>query len=469
METAARRARVTTAGLFLWALARIAWAQPDADDHPWPSFRGDGALGHAPSLNLPQVWDAASGENIRWQRRIPGLAHSSPIVWGHRLFLTSAISSRDGATFRPGLYGDGDASADDSVHRWALYAFDKRNGELLWEGIAHEGKPREKRHIKATYADATPATDGRFVAAFFGSQGLYVYTVEGDLVWQQDLGRLDVGAYDVPSYEWGPSSSPILFEGKVIVQCDTQEESFLAAFDVESGREIWRVARDELPSWGTPTVARTELGMELVTNGSNFIRAYDPDTGRELWRLGGSSKITAPTPIWTARLIFVTSGRAPERPIFAIRAGSRGDLSLPTGRTSSESIAWSRVRRGAYMPTPIITGGILYVLENQGIFSAYSANDGTEIYRERLAHGGLGFSASPVTADQRLYLSSEGGEIFVIRTGKEFEILARNDMGEPLMATPALSEDTMYVRGRDHLFAIGQSTQRGRDRIPVSR
>ena len=229
------------------------------EPYAWPSFRGRGALGVAESLDLPVGWNVDTSENIRWRRPIPGLAHSSPIVWGEQLFLTSAINSRDDATFRPGLYGDGDASTDDSVHRWVVYAIDRASGDLRWERVAYEGEPRDKRHIKATYANATPATDGHFVAAFFGSQGLYVFTVDGQPLWHKDLGRLDVGAYDLPSYEWGPASSPIIFEGKVVVQCDTQRESFIAAFDVESGRELWRTARDELPSWGTPTVAETRF------------------------------------------------------------------------------------------------------------------------------------------------------------------------------------------------------------------
>lgn len=422
----------------------------------WPSFRGEFASGVADGQNLPDHWDGDSLQNIKWKTRIPGLAHSSPVIWGKKLFVTSAISSRENASFRHGLYGDGDASQDLSRHRWLLYCVDKSTGEILWERTAYEGTPKEKRHIKATYANSTPATDGRFVAAFFGSHGLYVYDLEGKLVWQKDLGRLNAGAYDVPDYEWGTASSPIIYQDMVIVQCDTQGEDFILACDIRSGETVWQTRRNELPSWGTPTIYSGKDRVELVTNASNYIRGYDPHTGQELWRLGGSSRITAPTPVFSNGLIIVASGRHPERPIFAIRAGAHGDITLQKNQTSNEFIAWSKVRRGPYMPTPIIYRGLLYTLLNQGILDCYQLRTGKEIYRQRIRHRGGGFSASPVAADGKLYLPSEDGDIFVVRTGPRFQLIARNAMGERLMATPALSEGRMYVRAEKHLFAIGQ-------------
>ncbi len=295
----------------------------------WPSFRGPQASGVVEGQNLPDQWDARNGENTLWRTPIPGLAHSSPIVWDHRIFLTSAISTDTKAGFRRGQYGDGDASNDLSRHKWMVYAIDKRNGKILWERVAHEGEPVDKRHIKSTYASSTPATDGRVVVASFGSQGVHAYDVDGRFLWRVDLGRLDLGAYDIPTFEWGPASSPIIWNGLVILQCDTQADSFLLALNAETGETVWKTERDELPSWGTPTVAMTPAGPELVTNAANFIRGYDPRSGKELWRLGGSSKITAPTPIFGGGLFVVASGRAPEAPIFAVRPGARGDVTLP--------------------------------------------------------------------------------------------------------------------------------------------
>ena len=418
----------------------------------WPSFRGPSASGVAPDgQNLPLNWNAESGEGILFKVPIPGLAHSSPIIWGERIFLTTAVSGAAGeASFKPGLYGSGDASADRSEHEWKILCLDKSTGKTLWSKTAVRGKPIDKRHVKATYANSTPATDGKHVVAFFGSQGLFAYTVDGEFLWKRDLGRLDVGAYDLPSYEWGTASSPIIFEGRVIVQCDTQGDSFVVAFDVETGKEIWRTEREgELPSWGTPTVFPGTDRAELITNGSNFIRGYDPATGKELWRLGGSSKITAPTPIFSENLIVVTSGRAPERPIFVIKPGA-------TGEVGPDHLAWSKNRRGPYMPTPIIVDGKLYVINNDGPFACYDLKTGQEHFYLRVPHRGDGFSASPVAADGKIYLSGEAGNVFVIEAGVEFKLLATNPVGEPLMATPAISDGVIFFRGARHLFAVGK-------------
>ena len=423
----------------------------------WPSFRGPNATGIADGSDLPERWDAKTKDNVLWRSAIPGLAHSSPVIWGDRIFLTTAISGRDNATFKPGLYGDGDASDDMSAHKWMLYAVDKRTGAIAWERVAATGQPRNKRHIKSTYASASPATDGRIVVAWFGSQGVFAFDVNGKPLWQLDLGRVDMGAYDIPSYEWGPASSPIIWNGLVILQVDTQADSFLLALDAATGKTVWKTERDEIPSWGTPTVVRTTAGDELVTNASNFIRGYDPRTGKELWRLGGSSKITAPTPVAADDLIVVASGRGPERPIFAVRPGSHGDLTLQKDQTSNAAVVWSKTGRGSYMPTPLAYEGILYVLGNNGVFDAYDLKTGAEIYRQRLEPVGSGFSASPVAADGRIYLPSEDGEIIVIAAGREFRKIAVNSMGELIMATPAISDGVMYVRSASSLFAIGKS------------
>ena len=422
----------------------------------WPSFRGPAASGVADGQSLPDRWDAASGQNILWRTAIPGLAHSSPIVWGDRIFVTTAVSSRANATFKPGLYGDGDASDDRSRHKWIVMALDARSGKVVWERVAHEGEPLNKRHIKSTYASATPATDGRIVVAFFGSQGIHAFDVNGTPLWKVDIGRLDIGAYDIPTFEWGPASSPIIWNDLVIVQCDTQADSFVLALNAATGRVVWKTDRDELPSWGTPTVVSTASGPELLTNGAKFVRGYDPRTGQELWRVGGSSKITAPTPILADGLFVIASGRAPERPIFVVRPGSRGDLTPKTNEAKGTGLAWSKTGRGPYMPTPLAYKGILYVLNNSGLFDAYEVTSGTEIYRQRLPDVGNGFSASPVAADDKIYLSTEDGDIIVVSAGPKFEHVATNKMGELLMATPALSNGVMYVRTVSSLFAIGR-------------
>jgi outer membrane protein assembly factor BamB len=422
----------------------------------WPSFRGTQAAGIAEGQNLPDTWDGKTGENILWRTDIEGLAHSSPVVWGNTVFVTTAVSSEPDATFKPGLYGDGDASQDRSKHQWKIIALDKKTGAVRWQRVAVEAVPVDKRHIKSTYASGTPATNGRIVVAGFGSMGLHAFDVAGNFLWKVEYGRIDLGAYDLPSVEWGPASSPIIWNDLVIIQIDTHADSFLLAVRADTGETVWKTDREEIPSWGTPTVATTPAGPVLVTNASNFVRGYDPRTGKELWRIGKSSKITAPTPIYADGLFVIASGRAPERPIFVVRADARGDLTLPAGETSNAGVAWSKNARGPYMPTPIIYKGVLYVLANTGLFDAIELQTGKDVYRQRLEKVGNGFSASPVAADGKIYLANEDGEILVVTAGPTFSQIAINSMGELVMATPALSEGVMYVRSATGLFAIGR-------------
>jgi outer membrane protein assembly factor BamB len=426
----------------------------------WPQFRGPAASGRGDGAGLPDTWSAVDGRGIAWKTRIPGLAHSSPIAWGDRVFVTTAISSRPDATFKPGLYGEPTASEDRTVHKWNLIALDARSGKVLWERTAYEGVPREKRHVKATYANATPATDGRYVVAFFGSQGVYAYDLDGNLKWKRDLGRLDAGAYDVPDYEWGTASSPVLYKDLVFVQADQQKGSFLTALRLSDGATAWKVDRDELPSWATPTVYTGGARPELVTNSPKFIRGYDPDTGAELWRLGRSSNITAPTPVFDKDLIVVMSGRRPNAPIFVVKAGARGDITLPERATSGGPVVWTRENAGSYMPTPVVHDGRLYVLKNQGILTAWDVKTGQQLYEQRLSGVTSGFSASPVVADGKLYLPSEDGDVLVVRAGPKFELIATNPMGQPLMATPAITGGLLLVRGERDLFAVGSVRRR---------
>lgn len=422
----------------------------------WPSFRGENALGVADKAFPPTTWDAGSSKNIRWKTAIPGLAHSSPVVWGDRLFITTAVGHDPNPVFRHGLYGDVDSAKDLVEHEWKLYCLDKNTGQILWERTAHRGVPKIKRHIKNTHASSTPVTDGKHVAAFFGSEGLYCYDFDGKLLWKQDLGVLDAGWFYDPDYQWGTASSPIIFDNLVIIQCDSQKNSFIAAFDLKTGRQVWRTAREEIPSWGTPTVFRHGPLVELVTNGSRFIRGYDPKTGQELWRLANSSEITAPTPFFAQDLIFFTAGYRPNRPIYAIRPGARGDISLKSNESVNEYVAWSRMQGGPYMPTPIVYGDYLYTCANHGVLTCYNAATGEQIYQQRIGDRGGAYSASPVAADGKLYFTSEDGEIFVVKAGAKYELLSVNPLNEVCMATPAISQGMIFIRTRNHIVGIGE-------------
>jgi outer membrane protein assembly factor BamB len=334
-----------------------------------------------------------------------------------------------------------------------VYALDKQTGKIIWERVAHEGVPRTKRHPKNSQASSTPATDGRHVVAFFGSEGLYAYDWEGKLLWKKDLGIMNAGWFYDPDYEWGVASSPIIYRNMVIVQCDIQQDSFIAAFDIDSGNQVWRTGRDEIPSWGTPTVYEGNGRAELVAHATKFIRAYDPMTGRELWRLGPNSEVTAPTPFAAHDLIFVTNGYRGIQPIYAIKPGGTGDISLQGDATSGGNIAWSTKRGGPYMPTPLVYGDLFYTTNNSGILTVYRAATGERVYQQRIGKGGA-YSASVVASDGKIYFTSEDGDIFVVRAGPQFELLGQNTMGEVLMATPAISDGILFVRGLKHLYAI---------------
>jgi outer membrane protein assembly factor BamB len=423
----------------------------------WPQFRGPAASGVVEGQPAAVNWNTAKAVNVRWKTAVPGLAHSSPVVWGNKIFVTTAITSAAKDETRYGLYGDVAPVKNDPKHTWKVYAIDKRTGKVLWERIAYEGIPKVKRHPKSTHADSSPATDGKYLIAMFGSHGLYAYDLNGKLLWKQDLGILDAGWFYDPDYQWEYGSSPIIYRDLVIVQADLQKDSFIAAYNIKNGKLVWKTPREEISGWGTPTVFEGKTRAELITNGTKAIRGYDPRTGKELWRLTPNSEVTTPTPIVAHDLIYVTSGYRPIQPIYAIRLGANGDITLKDGKDKSDAIAWSKTRGGPYMPTPIVYGDIFYTLSNQGVVTAYNAKTGERIYQERLGGKGGAFTASPVASDGKIFLSSEDGDIFVVKAGPKYELLATNAVGEVMMATPAISEGLVIVRGVNHLFAFGEA------------
>jgi len=326
----------------------------------WPQFRGPGAAGVVEGRAAAVNWNVEKSQNTLWKTAIPGLGHSSPVVWGNKVFVTTAITSSPKDETRYGLYGDVAPVKDDPKHTWKVYALDKQTGKILWEQTAYEGLPKVKRHPKSTHSDSTPATDGKYLVVLFGSHGLYAYNLSGKLLWKQDLGVLDSGWFYDADYQWEHGSSPIIFRDLVIVQADVQKDSFIAAYNLKSGKLVWKTPREEISSWGTPTIYEGKTRAELITNGSKAIRGYDPATGKLLWWLTPNSEVTTPTPFVAHDLIFVTSGYAPIQPIYAIKPGAVGDISLKDGKDTNTSIAWSKQRGGPYMPTPVVFGDQLY-------------------------------------------------------------------------------------------------------------
>ncbi len=420
----------------------------------WPSFRGPYASGNADGQHPPVTWDAKAGTNVRWKTPIPGLGHSCPIIWEDRVFVTTAISGNPEQKVRIGNYGDVGSVDDTTKHIWKVFCLERDAGKILWERTAFEGVPKTKRHLKGSQANCTPATDGKRVVACFGPEGLYCYDFEGRLLWKRDLGTLDSSFAIDREYEWGFGSSPIIHDGLVILQCDLSKDSFVAAFSLEDGSRIWSTPRDEIPSWSTPTIWRSPDRVELVTNAAQYARGYDPASGKELWRLAKKSEVTIPTPVVGPDRVYVTSGNRPIQPIFSIKPGAMGDISLKPDEEQNAQIAWSKMRGGPYMPTPILYGKYLYTCSNAGMLTCYDADNGKEVYKERL--GGVSYTASPVAADGRLYFASEQGQVRVVKAGPKFELLAVNEMDDICMATPAISDRTLFVRSQHFLIALGQ-------------
>jgi outer membrane protein assembly factor BamB len=333
------------------------------------------------------------------------------------------------------------------------------DGSVLWKRTAHEGVPKTKRHPKSSHANPTPATDGKHLVCFFGAEGLFCYDFEGKLLWKKDFGRLDSGYFAVPDAEWGFASSPVIHDGKVIVQCDVQTNSFIAALDINDGRELWRTLRKDVPTWSTPTVCpipnvNPQPSFQVVANGFRHIGGYDLRTGKELWKLSNAGDIPVPTPIVAHELIFITSAHGKVSPVYAVRANATGDITLKTDETTNSFIAWSTKRGGNYMQTPIVVGEYLYCGRDNGVVTCFTAKTGEERYRERLGTGRSGYTASPVSADGKLYFTSEEGAVYVLRAAPKFEVLATNQLGEPCMATPAISGDALFFRTRAHVMRV---------------
>ncbi|HVF27092.1 MAG TPA: PQQ-binding-like beta-propeller repeat protein [Pyrinomonadaceae bacterium] len=417
----------------------------------WPSFRGRNASGVAEGRKMPVTWDGVKSVNVRWKTPVPGLSHASPVVWGNRAYVITAISDEAKPTFVAKDRGIG-LARDDVKHTWRVYCLDKASGKILWERTAHEGVPRAKRHVKATQANSTPATDGRYVVALMGSEGLYTYDVAGKLLWKQDLGVLNPGLWDDPTSEWGHASSPVIYKDLVIVQCDGHKQSFIAAYDLKTGKQAWRVERGEITSWSTPTVYEGKTRTELIANGGRYVRGYDPLTGKELWRFSDNdTQVKMQAPLVAHDLIFITGGYPPGRAMYVFRPGAVGDISLKKGEESNGFIAWQAPKGSPYTPTPIIYGDYFYTCADNGVLSAYNAKTGERLYQERLPSS---FSASPVAADGKLYLVSEDGDVYVVKAGPKFELLATNPMGEALMSTPAISDGMLILRSQNYIYAI---------------
>ncbi len=437
---------------------RGARSEPERTTVHWPGFRGAHGEGIGDGVDTLVRWNVASGEGVLWKSGVPGLGNSSPVIWGDRVFLTTAVAEGAEQAIRVGDTGSGESVEEEFEHSWRVLAYDKKSGQQLWSTEVGRGVPLTDRHFKATQANSTAVTDGKRLVVVFPTAGLACLDFDGNILWHHDLGGLNASAFMDPDQQWGFASSPILYEGNVILQVDVakgpvDEGAYLAAWNLETGQPVWRVPRDVAPSFSTPTVLQGPEGDELVVNGST-IHGYDPKTGKELWSLGPNSELVIARPVVGNGVVYVSAGYAPVKPIYAVPAGTRGDLEVTPGQPADE-LRWSHRVGGAYMPTPLLYRGLLYVVHHNGRMVAYDAETGDALYKSRFSQGGT-FTGSPIAVNGKLYVPTEEGQMYVITAGTEYEELGVNEFDEPLMATPAVSEGVLFVRTPSHLYALGR-------------
>jgi outer membrane protein assembly factor BamB len=449
LKLSGRLTRTLTACL-LSAVSYTNLPAASAAEANWPQWRGPGGAGVSEERDLPLEWGAT--QNITWKTPLPGKGHSSPIVWGRRVFVTTAIEGPvvAGAKAMRHVIGGKDWLHPDSVgadrrHTFKVVSLDRETGKILWERTAWEGTPYDDRHRKSSYAASTPATDGRLVYAFFGAEGLYAYDYAGRLAWKADLGRLG-------SVGLGTGTSPIIYKDLVIVQCDMEDgaESFIVAINKRTGRQVWKTPRRVQVSWSTPVIVQTAKRAELITSGNEAVISYDPATGRELWRSRGVESNAIPSPVATSEMVIISAG-FPAKIAYAIRLGGSGDLSAPS------NLVWSYTKGTAYVTSPILYGGHLYLTTDKGILTCLDALTGEVRYEGGRVPVPATFTASPVAFDGKILLTSEDGDTFIVRAGPKHEIIRTNSLGEPVYASPAIAGGSIFVRGERHLYRISRS------------
>lgn len=434
-----------------WSCSQNLQAQTSYNQQ-WPGFRGPWACGFMDNVKTASTWSVDSGKNIKWKIQIPGLGHSCPVIWDDFLFVTTAANSTNNESLKVGLYGDIDEANDNTEHEFKVYCLDKNSGKIIWERVAHKGIPKSKRHTKSSQANCTPVTDGKYLVVHFGSEGLYCYDFKGNLIWKKDMGLLAPGPFTDPGVEWGYASSPVIFKDKIIVQCDIPKTPYITALDLSSGREIWKTSRgDEVSSWCTPAIYSKNGKTQVIANGFTHMCGYDIETGKELWKLSNGGDAPAPAPVIANDLIYLNSAHGKYSPIFVVRPVATGDITLAPDSTKNKYIVWSIKRGGAYMQTPLIYRGYLYNLQTNGQLTCYDALSGEVKYKETLKEA---FSASGIASDGKLYFSSEDGNVYVIKAGPTFELIAKNALKDICMATPAISGNTLFFRTQHILIAV---------------
>lgn len=431
----------------------LAAAGPLAASSPrnWPQFRGSESLGTSDDdPRLPEAWSPT--ENVRWKTPLPGMAWASPVVWNDRIFVTNVVSEGDVEPVKKGLYFGGnrpDISQDE--HRWSACGVDFGTGEIVWETALHRGIPPAPRHLKNSYASETPVTDGERVYAHFGYLATWCLDLDGKVVWKRDW-----KPYRIRN-DWGTAASPVLHEGRLYVVNDNEERSSLTCLDKLNGTTIWEVGRDEGSNWSSPYVWENEQRTEIITTGTGKVRSYDLD-GKLLWELGGMSSIVIPVPFSGHGMLYIASGYVGDqkRPVFALRPGAEGDISLKSGETSNDYIAWFQPQAAPYNPSPLLYKDLYYTLYDRGFLTCHDALSGKEIYgKQRFEAGANAFTASPWAYNDRIFCLSEDGDCFVAEHGSTYRLIRKNSLGELCMATPAIAQGSLILRTTENIYRIG--------------
>lgn len=414
----------------------------------WPQFRGPSGAGVVAGKTVPpDTWTGT--QNVAWKYEVPGHGWSCPIVVGNKVFVTSCVTDEKVPAPKTGYYAPMDTKTHKGEHRWTVFCLDATTGKVLWQHVAHKGEPQHPIHVKASYASETPVSDGERVYAYFGNVGLYCYDLAGKQLWSR--------SWDVmpTQFNWGTGASPVLHKDRLYLVNDNEKHSFIVAIDKHTGKDIWKVDRPEKSNWATPFIWENGQRTEIVTCGKGKVRSYDLD-GKLLWEFGGMSSICVPSPVVAGELLIISSGYefGRPRPVFAVKAGAAGDISLKKDQTSNDFIVWYKEPAGAYHPTPLVLGDYLYVLYSTGFISCFEAKTGKPVYeRERL---GGSFTASPWAYAGKVFCLSEDGTTYVVKAGPQFELLGKNVLGEVALATPAVADGRLFLRTAAALYCIRQ-------------
>jgi outer membrane protein assembly factor BamB len=442
-------------GILILMNLSFTYGQTD-QSRQWPSYRGFMLSGVLDNTGAPESFDINTGKNIKWKTEIPGLGLSSPVIWDNDLFITTSISETDKSGFKPGIYGNVEPVNDTSVHEWKVICLDKNTGKIKWNRTACKGIPAMKRHPKSTHANCSVATDGKYVVAFFGSEGLYCYDISGNLVWKKNFGVLKSVFFIMKNAEWEFASSPVIYKGVLLIQCDVLENSFVAAFNIATGKELWKTIRNDYPGWCTPNVYTNGDETCVVLNGFNHIGGYDIKTGKEVWKMSGGGDIPIPSPVIGKDLIYLNSAHGNNSPIIAVQTNAEGDITLKKGETTNNFVKWSLPRGGSYMQTLLLYHDRLYNVGWNGTINCFDPLTGKEIYTAKLG-ASKSFIASPVASDGKIYIVDEEGTVYIIKDGDTFSQLAEIPLNDICLTAPALTDGMIFFRTQKWLIAAGKN------------